>query len=1179
MAGVSHCIECGSQLPENWPKGLCSRCALEEALVADGRAEAGTPYPPLTEKAGDKIGRYKLLQQIGEGGCGVVYMAEQEEPVRRRVALKVIKLGMDTKQVIVRFEAERQALALMDHPNIARVLDAGATEMGRPYFVMELVRGIKITDYCDQNNLSTCERLRLFIEVCHAIQHAHQKGIIHRDIKPSNILVTVNDGVAVPKVIDFGIAKATQGRLTDQTLFTASEQFIGTPAYMSPEQAVMTSLDVDTRSDIYALGVLLYELLTGKTPFDTEELIRAGLDEIRRTIREKEPARPSTRLSTLVEGELTTTAKHRRTDALNLIHLIRGDLDWIVMKCLEKDRTRRYETANGLAMDIARHLKNEPIVARPPTTAYRLHKALRRNKVAYGSAGIVALALVLGTIAATWQAAVATRARKAESRQRQAAELAEKDAETVAQYLIAVFQSPDPARKGRTITVAESLDRAANKLDTDLAEQPAQRARLQRVIGRTYQALGLHQQAIPLLAKVRDYYLSNIGLEHTNTLAAMSDLALSYRESGRLDEALKLREQAFKMYRKVSGPEHPYTLKAMISLGRSYQDAGRRDEAINLQERALGLSRNVNGPEHLDTLNAMNYLAMSYSGAGRHDEAVQLQEYVLGMRRKVLGPEHPDTLATMHNLALSYRAAGRSDEAFKLQEQAIEVFRKVCGPEHPYTLTATRSLAGSYAQQGRWKEAAVEAKKIVDVQPIDHASYHMLAPLFVALGELESYRQLCQKILAQFQGTTNAFVADRMAKDCLMLPASGADWKVVGQLAETAVTVGKSESTLPYFQCTMALAEYRQSRFATAVDWAQKSIDSPSFSANHNCLVQAYMVLSMAHFRLQQNAKAYAAFALGLLAASQMATLESGDIGSGWRDWIIAHALMQEARSLFEGSGQFNGEGKEPLGRHAGHRDEALKLQEEAVELFRTVSGPEHPDTLKVMSSLADSFAQQGRWNEAALNAKRILELQAIDHAPYHVLGPLFVALGDLENYRQLSQKILAQFGGTTNALVADRMAKDCLIHPSSGADWKVVSQLAETAVTVGKSESALPYFQCTMALAEYRQGHFVGAADWAQRSIDNPGFRADHNRFVEAYMVLAMAHFQVQHNNEAKQALANGLEEANKMAKLESGEVGSGWRDWIIAHALMKEAKSLIEGSGPTKGDGKEPLGKPELK
>src|SRR5580765_1367272 len=329
----------------------------------------------LSEKPGDRIGRYKLLQQIGEGGCGVVYMAEQEEPVRRRVALKVIKLGMDTKSVIARFEAERQALALMDHPNIAKVLDAGASDTGRLYFVMELVRGIKITDYCDQNNLSTEERLRLFTQVCQAIQHAHQKGIIHRDIKPSNILVTISEpgSSGCPKVIDFGIAKATTGqRLTDKTVFTAFEQFIGTPAYMSPEQAMMTSLDIDTRTDIYALGVLLYELLTGQTPFDAKDLMAAGLDAMRRIIHEQEPARPSTRLSTLLAADLTVVASHRHAEPPKLIHLVRGDLDWIVMKALEKDRTRRYDTANGLAMDIQRHLNTEPVVARPSSIGYKL---------------------------------------------------------------------------------------------------------------------------------------------------------------------------------------------------------------------------------------------------------------------------------------------------------------------------------------------------------------------------------------------------------------------------------------------------------------------------------------------------------------------------------------------------------------------------------------------------------------------------------------------------------------------------------------------------------------------------------------------------------------------------------------------------------------------------------------
>jgi serine/threonine protein kinase/WD40 repeat protein len=410
---------------------LLARPALEGERACE-------PRPPASEVPAQMIGRYKLLEKIGEGGFGEVWMAEQREPVKRRVALKIIKPGMDSRQIVARFEAERQALAMMDHPNIAKVLDGGAMETGRPYFVMELVRGTKITEFCDQNRLPTRARLDLFIQVCQAVQHAHQKGIIHRDIKPSNILVTLHDGPATagcPKMIDFGIAKATQQELTDKTVFTQFQQFMGTPAYISPEQAEMSGLNIDTRADIYSLGVLLYELLVGQTPFDMKEMMRGGLDGLRQIIREKEPLRPSTKLNTLPGEARTTAGKRRQTDVGRLVHQLQGDLDWIVMKCLEKDRQRRYETANGLAGDLKRHLNNEPVLARPPSTAYRFQKLLRRNKVMSAATALVLTAILAGTVISITQTLRAQRelrrALAAESqaqREKANAQTAERDA-------------------------------------------------------------------------------------------------------------------------------------------------------------------------------------------------------------------------------------------------------------------------------------------------------------------------------------------------------------------------------------------------------------------------------------------------------------------------------------------------------------------------------------------------------------------------------------------------------------------------------------------------------------------------------------------------------------------------------------------------------------------------------
>jgi serine/threonine protein kinase/Tfp pilus assembly protein PilF len=607
---------------------------LKSPPGVDGTLNTGQ----LSEGPGTKIGRYKLLQQIGEGGFGVVYMAEQEKPIRRRVALKIIKLGMDTKRVIARFEAERQALAMMGHPNIAKVLDAGATDTGRPYFVMELVRGIPITEYCDKNNLNTKKRLELFIDVCKAVQHAHQKGIIHRDIKPSNVLVTLRDDDApVPKIIDFGIAKATQARLTEKTLFTEFKQFIGTPEYMSPEQARMGELDIDTRSDIYALGVLLYELLTDTTPFDREKLRSSAYDEMLKTIREAEPPKPSTRLNTLGDV-LDEVARHRHIEPAQLCKIIKGDLDWIVLKALEKDRTRRYETANELAMDIERHLANEPVVAGPPSSLYRMKKFLRRNRALVTSIAVVLVVLVIGLSLATFGFIQASRERDLTHQARQRAE--------------ANFQM-----------ARDAVDEMAQVAEQKLAHAP-----------------GMEQVRSELLQKTQIFYERFLERNSGNP-AAREEIGRAYERLGDIHfRTLRQYEQAAEAYQNA--------LNVFVSLARDYHDVDNYARMIvgTTLEYSAALEQGgfyEKSPDTARTLTtALENLALQFPKQPLyrqrfvddcdHWKTREDLEHAISLLENLL-PEHP---ASRYELAKALNNLGHLLKNQGLQEQANLTYRR-----------------------------------------------------------------------------------------------------------------------------------------------------------------------------------------------------------------------------------------------------------------------------------------------------------------------------------------------------------------------------------------------------------------------------------------------------------------------------------------------------------------------
>jgi tetratricopeptide (TPR) repeat protein/tRNA A-37 threonylcarbamoyl transferase component Bud32 len=734
-----------------------------------------------TSEAGTVIaGRYTLEQKLGEGGMGEVWVAKQTEPVKRRVALKLIKTGMDSKAVLARFEQERQALALMDHPNIARVLDGGMTPTGQPFFVMELVNGLALTRFCDEMKLTPRERLELFVPICQAVQHAHQKGIIHRDLKPANILITMIDGRPVPKVIDFGVAKAVAGKLTDETMSTQFGAVVGTLEYMSPEQAGFSGQDIDTRADIYSLGIILYELLTGLRPIDVRRFRAAALFDMIRIIQEEEPSRPSTRLST--DASLPTLASVRQTEPRKLMAMLRGELDWVVMKCLEKQRDRRYETANALARDIQRYLADEPVEARPPSAGYRLRKLLRRNRAVVLTCLLVAAALLMGTAAATWQAVRATcerddkeiaRANEARQRQqadeeRRRAQRAEKEAIEQAEIAaaIATFLQEDLLRqadasaqvdRGFTanpkLTLRELLDRASAKIGERFKDRPRVEMAVRQVIGNTYGEIGQAKFGVPHLERALLLSQQALGGSHPDTLGRMHDLSLAYFEVGELERAHHLVQQAQALTKSAAEPDKYPIERLLHVLAVIHQSSGRPTEAIPIWKKLLAKYRA--DPDNRTALTIQNNLGLAYQDAGQSGKALPILQQALKGYQKQLGSDHPLTLNCMHNLGTAYGKAGQLNQAIPLLEHAWSKRKASLEPGHPFTLRSQMNLATAYKYAGRTDDALrlledglkTTTAKYGDDHLDTLTALHALASVYQAVNRLDRAQSLYQRAL------------------------------------------------------------------------------------------------------------------------------------------------------------------------------------------------------------------------------------------------------------------------------------------------------------------------------------------------------------------------------------------------------------------------------------------------
>ena len=640
---------------------------------------------------------FELVRKLGEGGMGQVWRAEQIYPVRRQVALKLIKAGMYDETVVQRFQSERQSLAIMDHPAIAKVFDAGTTALGQPYFVMEYVPGLPITEFCDEKKLKIQERLELFIQVCDGVQHAHQKAIIHRDLKPANILLMEVDGRPAPRIIDFGLAKATRPSNPGDNDFTQIGHFIGTPGYMSPEQADSSVQDIDTRTDVYSLGVVLYVLLTGLQPFESGQRQKHSIEELLRKLREEDPPRPSAKVSAERDSS-AATATARGAEVRQLVRLLRGDLDWITMKALEKDRSRRYGTPSELAADIRRYLNHEPVVARPASAGYQLRKYLRRHRATVGvAAGLVLLLsafLILQAVQLRWTTQERDRANRERDR-----------ASRITDFMTGMFKVSDPGEaRGNSVTAREVLDKASSEMGAGLAKDPEVQADMMQVMAETYRNLGLYPRAHELAKRALDARTVLRGTDDPKTLQSLTQLGSVLEREGHLEDAEKLERESLAGERRVLGPEDRRALETMNELAMVLEDEGYFNEAEKLEREAIEVASRTQGPESYQVLASMGQLGSSLWFQARYAEAEQEYRQLLDKDRRVWGPDHPQTLGTTLLLGRAVDSQGRSAEAEHLYREYLAASQRTLGPENRNVAIAMQDLATLMIQEGRLSE-------------------------------------------------------------------------------------------------------------------------------------------------------------------------------------------------------------------------------------------------------------------------------------------------------------------------------------------------------------------------------------------------------------------------------------------------------------------------------------------